>query len=283
MQIEVDGNRINCEIVGSGDPLLVVHGGMGHGHGYFRPWLDALSAHRQLIYVDLPGDGLSEAPPGHGEWADLGPIIGALHGLKKALGFERWTVLGHSFGGFVVQTYALTYPGDFDGLVVCCSSPVVDHFEASFAAAEQHATPEQIKALTERLFHPMADDAEFDAVWSDVFPVYFAHSERIDFSALDAGGGNAAAFNASLRILPNVDVLDRLGELRMPTLVLGATKDWTFPPPVGAQRIHARIPGSEYVEFAESGHYPFIEESEAFVGAVGDWLARTPSGAAAVG
>ena len=136
-----------------------------------------------------------------------------------------------------------------------------------------------MEAIAERLFVPKADDAEFERVWNEVFPVYFAHPERVDFAALPKTPFTSAAFNATLRILPNADVLARLTEIRVPTLVIGATQDWTFPPPVGARRIHERIPGSDYVEFAESGHYPFIEEHEPFVAAVGDWLlAHRPDG-----
>lgn len=279
MKADVRGALIHYESFGTGSPMLIVHGGMGRGHGGLRPWLDPLGAFRRLVYVDLPGDGRSEAPAGHGEWATLEPLVDALHELRQKLGIERWTLFGHSFGGFVVQSYAIEHPEYLDGLIVCCSSPVLDHYEQSLAAARRHASPEQLAAIADRLFVPKADDAEFERVWNEVFPVYFAHPERIDFAGLPKTPFTSAAFNATLRILPNADVLARLPEITVPTLVIGAAQDWTFPPPVGASRIHERIAGSDYVEFAESGHYPFIEEHELFVATVGDWLlAHPPAG-----
>ena len=278
METQVRGARIHYESVGTGSPMLIVHGGMGRGHGGLRPWLDPLGGFRRLIYVDLPGDGRSERPDDHGEWASLEPLVETVHELRDALGIDRWTVFGHSFGGVVVQSYAIEHPDEVDGLIVCCSTPVLDHYDDSVAAARQHATPGQLTAISERLMVPKADDAEFERIWTEVFPVYFAHPERIAFDELPKTPFSSAAFNATLRIWPNVDLLSRLHEISAPALVIAAAKDWTFPPRVAARRIHEQINGSDYVEFAESGHYPYIEEHESFIAAVGDWLLGHPAG-----
>jgi len=93
------------EAIGSGPPVAVVHGGLGKDHTCFRPWLDPLADRFTVIYVDLLGNGRSEEPAGLAEQRDVQPWVDQLDALRRHLGLERWVVLGHSFGGFVAQTY----------------------------------------------------------------------------------------------------------------------------------------------------------------------------------
>jgi proline iminopeptidase len=69
-------------------------------------------------------------------------------------------------------------------------------------------------------------------------------------------------------------VLERLGEIDVPTLVLTGAHDWIDPPEQGGERLHAGLPDSELVVFDRSGHFPFAEEPQAFQTAVQRWLRR---------
>lgn len=270
----VAGRRAFYEAIGSGPPLAVVHGGLGKDHTYFRPWLDPLAERFRVIYVDLLGNGRSEEPEGLAEQRDVQPWVDQLDALRRHLGLERWTVLGHSFGGFVVQTYATQHGADLDGLVVCCSSPVVDHFDESFALAQQVATPAQLETLTERLFAvPMEDDAHFARVSHEVYPSYFAHPDRVPLDELSGDViYRANAYNAAVRILREIDLRDALPAVEVPALVQAASLDWTFPPEVGGQRIASLLPRATYVEFTDSGHLPFVEENAEFLRTTTAWL-----------
>src|SRR5205823_3580086 len=55
-----DGYNLNVEEVGSGFPLIVLHGGPGLDHTMFRPYLDALGDEYRLLYVDERGQGRSQ-------------------------------------------------------------------------------------------------------------------------------------------------------------------------------------------------------------------------------
>lgn len=65
----------------------------------------------------------------------------------------------------------------------------------------------------------------------------------------------------------------RLGEIRVPTLILAGRHNWITPPEQGAERLRTGITGSRVVLFEQSGHYPFVEEREHFRRTVGEWLA----------
>jgi proline iminopeptidase len=68
-------------------------------------------------------------------------------------------------------------------------------------------------------------------------------------------------------------VASRLGEIDVPTLILTGRDDF-FCPPSQAERMHRGIRGAEMVVFERSGHYPFVEEAEAFRDALCGWLSR---------
>src|SRR6059058_5466165 len=100
-----DGYNLNVEEVGSGFPLIVLHGGPGLYHSMFRPYLDPLGDEYRLLYVDERGQGRSERV----DPATLSLDVFArdVDLLAEALGLERFALLGHSFGA-IVATYHAT-------------------------------------------------------------------------------------------------------------------------------------------------------------------------------
>ncbi|MBM7517489.1 alpha/beta fold hydrolase [Nocardioides nitrophenolicus] len=273
--VDVGDHRLQVDVIGAGPPLLVVHGGMGYGHRGFRPWLDGLADTRTVVYVDLPGNGGSDTPADYDDWHTVSRLSDALHGLRVGLGVDRWSVLGHSFGGFVVQSYAIDHPDDLDALVVSCSTSALDHLDESLRfAREVCVSDEQFESIRDALLVPKATDAEFDAVTASVRSAYFADPGLLGTDVPLPRGGSAAAFNATLRIWAGSDLLDQVPSIaRVPTLVLGAARDWTFPLEVGARRTHRLIAGSTLHEFAHSGHFPYVEENAEFLRVVSGWLA----------
>ena len=60
MKADVNGTSLYYEVVGSGNPLLIMHGGLGFDHTYFRPWIDSLAEDSKLIFYDHRGNGRSD-------------------------------------------------------------------------------------------------------------------------------------------------------------------------------------------------------------------------------
>jgi pimeloyl-ACP methyl ester carboxylesterase len=104
------------DVVGRGDPLVLMHGGPGLDHVSLTPF-KALADRQTLIFYDHRCNGRSSgAPVTSMTWDNLTADADA---LRERLGYERWAVLGHSFGGHVALEYALRYP-DRDS---SCSTP----------------------------------------------------------------------------------------------------------------------------------------------------------------
>ncbi|MDJ0591563.1 MAG: alpha/beta fold hydrolase [Pleurocapsa sp. MO_226.B13] len=277
MLAHINGTEIYYEKVGQGIPIMLMHGGLGLDHTYFQPWLKALANKATLIFFDHRGNGLSSRPDSfdditHQTW------IEDADALREYLGYDQIVLLGHSYGGFLAQDYALRFGQHLLSLVLCSTAPVVDYMDVILDNAKARATPEQYAAVKEIFSRPMADDAELRRYWRLLLPLYFYGSNAMYDPALgtmiDAYTVySAAASNQSnLVTLGEFNALPRLGEIKVPTLVISGRDDWITPLAQGGKRIHDAISRSQLVVFEQSGHWPFIEQKAYFRQVLTDWL-----------
>ena len=111
--------RLFVEVVGHGYPFALMHGGPGGDHWTMLPFRQ-LADRFTLVFYDHRCNGRSVgAPVTSMTWENLTADADA---LRQRLGFEKWAVLGHSFGGLYVRTYAARYPDEVAGLVLVDST-----------------------------------------------------------------------------------------------------------------------------------------------------------------
>lgn len=275
MHATVSGTDLYYTTHGQGPPMLVMHGGLGLDHTYFRPWLDVLGKHLELVYYDHRGNGRSSRPE---RWQDLDceTWVDDADALRADLGYERILLLGHSYGGFLAQEYALRFGDRLAGLILCSTGPAQDYPEVILANAEARATPEQARVVEEVFSAPVPGDAQLKQAMESVLPLYF-HDYQASFGVALIEGieYSAEAFNRFFfDCVPAFNTLGRLHEIAAPTLVLGGRSDWIVPPAFGPERLHAGLPDSELVIFERSGHFPFVEQQPEFAAAVEGWITR---------
>ncbi|MDR9761614.1 alpha/beta fold hydrolase [Rhizobium redzepovicii] len=112
--VPVNGIDYYYEIRGEGEPLLLLHGGLGQIE-MFAPVMPVFADHRQVIAVDLQGHGrtpLGKRP------IDLAAIGADLAILVKQLGYDKLDVFGYSFGGGVALNMAANAPDRVRRLVI---------------------------------------------------------------------------------------------------------------------------------------------------------------------
>src|SRR5256714_10977629 len=137
-----DGYNLHVEEVGSGFPLIVLHGGPGLDHTMFRPWLDPLGDELRLLYVDERGQGRSERV----DPATLSLEVFArdVDLLAEALELDGFALLGHSFGA-IVTTWHATEIGTAAAYVISggadASEPLLADVEASLVAMGDRGRP----------------------------------------------------------------------------------------------------------------------------------------------
>ena len=124
--VEANGVRYYYEVHGRGEPLLLLHGGLGN-IDMFGLNIPALSAARQVIAVDLHGHGrttLGDRP------IDLVDIGNDLAIVLKTLGYTQVDVAGYSFGGGAALRLAIQHPALVRRLVVMSAPFAQDGFHA---------------------------------------------------------------------------------------------------------------------------------------------------------
>ena len=275
MFVELNGAKLYYKTVGSGQPMMFLHGGLGFDHTVYLESFKAFEDQAELIYYDHRGNGRSERTETM-EGITHETLVADADALRAYLGHEKVILVGHSYGGFLAQEYAVRYQDTLKGLILIDTAPVIDYMDVIQANAAARGTPEQLDGVGQAFGRPMVDDADFQAIWETVSPLYFK-----EYDPAKAAKANsqiiysAAAWNyANGVLLPAFNVLEQLKDVQTPTLVISGIDDWITPLKQGAERIHNALPNSELVVFENSGHWPFIEENEKFVEVVSDWIAK---------
>lgn len=265
---EINGANLYYETLGSGPAVLMMHGGLGLSHDYLRPYFDRLSDTHTVVYYDHFGNGRSDKPEDYSEMT-FDRLTSDAAALMTSLGHDTFTLIGHSYGGFIAQEFAASYGDRLDGLVLIDTVPAFD-YQPSVSGSD-----EQMAAFGKLFTQPMADNAEWKATWNPVVQMYF-HAWDPEIGAdLDARTVyEHRAWNASGALLGTFNTLEKLPGITTPSLVIAGRHDGITPPGPGAERIASALPNADVAIFEQSGHYPFIEEEQAFFTKLTQWLAR---------
>jgi proline iminopeptidase len=252
-----------------------MHGGLGFDHSYFRPSHDKLAERGyKVIFYDHRGNGRSERPADwsgitHETWADDADA------LREYFGYEKISLLGQSYGGVLAQEYALRHQEHLDALILACTLPAMDYPEVIEANARARGTDEEVEEFLGALANPSDDDDEVRELFSKYFKWYWHKPDEHDLATglARVQFSGPAFYHSFTACMPKYNVVDRLHEIQVPTLVVAGRHDW-ITPPEQAERIASRIPGAETFIFENSGHMPHDEEPELYQHVVGGWLER---------
>jgi proline iminopeptidase len=224
---------LNVDVVGGGYPLVLMHGGPSADLWSLWPFR-ACADQFTLVFYDHRCNGRSVgAPVSSMTWENLTADADA---LRERLGFERWAVLGHSFGGHVALEYALRYPNRLSH-VVLLDTAGDSHWSqenASRVVAERGFSPEKVE-LVRRWLNGEFEPKEFRRIFMRIAQAYCYGSSWWALARLEIHGGwrsrvrPEAAIFAGRHLLKGWTVMDRLGEIIVPTLVIAGRQDFLFP------------------------------------------------------
>ncbi len=277
----IRGASLFVKVVGHGYPLLLMHGGPGADHSTmmaFKPLADRST----LVFYDHRCNGRSSgADVSSMTWDNLTADADA---LRQALGFDRWAVLGHSFGGMVALEYALRYPQNLSHLILVdtCGDIRWAQERAPQVLQQRGYSPATVKTA-ERFFNGQIAPGEMLPAMMKFGSAYYDHLSLWQFAHTMASGLGVKmrpealifGFSQSLR---GWTVMDRLGEIAAPTLVLAGREDFQFPPE--HQEMLARgIPGARLSLIEHAGHNAPQEHPAEVLAAVRAFL--TPEAAPA--
>jgi proline iminopeptidase len=262
--VPVAGSNVHIVERGQGPPLFVLHGGPGMEGNYFRPYLEPLEAGFRVVYVDQPGQGLSERFGPRRPYT-MTQAVEAIEALRLALGYERVALLGHSYGGFVAQVYAQRFPQHLSALVLVDTAAAADWNAEANANISRLATPEQ-----RGLGQALSDDERIRRVFALYFdpPAPDLADAFMDKVILSAGAWRQLVASVEFQTF---DMRPHHAAMVMPTLVVVGEND-LITTPHQARTIAAGIPGARLAVFPHTGHNPFVEEPADFNALVADFL-----------
>jgi pimeloyl-ACP methyl ester carboxylesterase len=274
------------EVVGHGYPLVLMHGGPGADHWTMLPFR-RLADRFTLVFYDHRGNGRSVgAPVSSMTWENLTADADA---LRQRLGFDKWAVLGHSFGGHVALEYALRYPDSLSHLVLLDTGGdgrwAREH--APKVLAERGYGSRTVE-LARRFFNGQIAPREMVPALLRFGGAYYHHpSLALVARELLRGEWRAktrpeALIFAGHQLMPRWTVMDRLGQITVPTLVMAGRDDFLFPPEHQVQ-LAAGIPNAQLRIIERAGHNPHEERTSEVIEAVTNFIsadARVPAGQA---
>ncbi|MFI9818434.1 alpha/beta fold hydrolase [Saccharothrix variisporea] len=253
-----DGTKIAFDVVGEGDPLLLLSG-QANARRWWDPIRADFAAGYRTIAVDAVGTGESDEPA-DGRYS-IARFAEDVLAVLDELGVTRTHVYGTSMGGRIAQRIALEHPDRIGALVLGCTSPG--------GAGALLAAPEVVRPLA--LSKRQAREALLDLMFT---PEYVRHHTG-PYHVLGDPDMSLAARRGHKRASDGHDAWDELHRITAPTLVLHGSDD-LFTPVGNAERLAARIPGAELVVVEGARHAYFEEFRAQATPPVLDFLARHP-------
>ena len=275
--ISVRGVSLFVNVVGNGYPMVLMHGGPGTDHNtllLFQRCSDRFT----LVFYDHRCNGRSDgAEVSSMTWENLTADADA---LRETLGFDKWAVLGHSFGGMVALEYALRYPQSVSHLLLLdtCGDTWWAQQNAP-ALLEKRGYSRATVETARRFFNgDIAPNQVFPAglklaraYYHHLGPALLAREIALGLRVKSRPEAHIFGFG---QLLKGWNVMDRLGEIRVPTLVLAGRDDFQFPPEHQAA-LAAGIPGARLEIIERAGHNAPTERSTEVIRAVRDFM-RAP-------
>ncbi|MBI2816790.1 MAG: alpha/beta hydrolase [Acidobacteria bacterium] len=228
--------------------IVFIHGA-GDSSAVWERQTAAFSKQHQVLAIDLPGHGARLAEIGFDSHQQNAAEVCRLmdqHGMKKAV------VAGHSMGGAVALTLALNHPDRVQGLVLVATGarmkmrPEFLEQARESAAKYGNTKPGATHVIpVEQMVHPSMPPA------------------IVHWLEEKTGNASAQATYGDFQANNNFDVMSRLAEIKVPTLVVGGSDD-RMAPQKFAEFLANAIQGARLEVLTPSGHYPQVEQEEAF-------------------
>ncbi len=274
--------RICGELDADKAPVVILHGGPGAAHNYVDAYKLLAQQGRAVIHYDQLGCGNSTLLPEKGaEFWTPKLFIDELENLVDHLGIRRgFHVLGQSWGGMLGAEYGVTRPKGLRSLTIA-NSPASMKLWVEEANRLRADLPGDVQETLTR--HEQAGTTDDPAYQEATMRFYERHVCRVPFPPEVTETFAQIARNPTvyhlmngpnefhvIGTLKNWSIVDRLQAIEIPTLIISGRHDEATPATV--QPFKDGIKGSRWEIFEHSSHMPHVEEQEACMQVVGDFL-----------
>ena len=261
MRVTANGVSMSYLLDGPVDaPVITFSHALAASSAMWSAQAAASAARYRVLRYDIRGHGESETTPGPYTLEQLADDVYALLG---ALGIMRTHFVGLSMGGMIAQHLALAHPEALSSLVLCDTAPIMPPegrlmWDERIKEAEEHGMEPSVSATPLRWF---------------TTPFLESHPEVVERVKAMVAATDPRGFVNCARAIQEMDLLDRLAEIHMPTLVIVGDQD-PGSPVFAAEAVRKRIPGAKLVVLSPASHLSNLEQPQAFNQALSDFLAE---------
>ena len=283
---EVNGAKIWTVSFGTGEPLFFIAGGPGNAHSYLRKF-DSLFTTNTLVYYDAFGRGKSDTAKNVTEYI-LERDVEDLEGLRRTMGFSSISILGHSYGGLVAQAYAIKYPNNVSHLILANSFHSFLMWQENCDNSNREIKTNYPEVWDELMKAREQGVVSSDQIHQDIYsrvPYGFLYAYNPENFKIGSGKPYPNFMNSKLYYqmvgkdgdfivgndIGNFDFRKQLKDLKMPVLIYGGRFDRVAVPWMMV-KYKEYCPKAKFVMFEKSGHNPQVEEPEALMKLIREFL-----------
>ena len=291
--VDSHGALIYYESVGRGAPLMIVHGGPGASHDYFLPYLLPLMRTNRLVFIDERGSGKSSKLDDPKQYS-VANMVEDIEAVRQALDLGKISLLGHSFGGVLVQAYAFKYQQNLSHLILGSTFSSTTEINQALAAMKAAMSPkdrDRVNALEAAgLFgkgeiweHGRYPEEYAKLAWGKgYFPYVYQARPDPNYDPMTSNTGTAWDVYREMwgshgefvidGNLKDIEYVGQLSQIKVPTLIIVGDHDESDPKM--SKEMHEKIAGSQIVILPNSGHMTFVDQPEQFLKAVREFIAH---------
>jgi pimeloyl-ACP methyl ester carboxylesterase len=254
-----EGKRVHYEIHGNGGEPVVLLNGIMMSTASWKPFIECMTKHNTLVLVDFFDQGQSERmTESYDHSIQVALLDAVLEEVSAQIWYEKFAIMGISYGGEVAIQYALEHPARVRRLVL---------------ANTCGRTSSWLKKIGDG-WNEVAKGGNGYSYYLTTIPVIYSTKFYEDRAAWMDGReafltqhfSKPEVLQALIRLTDSsvtYNVVDRLHEISCPTLIISSSED-VLVPPTEQQLLHEKIKGSVYVTVNGSGHASMYEAPEAF-------------------
>ncbi|WP_326725460.1 alpha/beta hydrolase [Streptomyces sp. NBC_00243] len=271
-----DGTKLTYHVFGHGSPVVCLPGGPMQASVYLGD-LGGLSAHRQLVMLDLRGTGESQAPEDASSYR-CDRLVDDVEALREHLGLETMDLLAHSGGTNLAALYAARHPERVSRLALITPSVMAVGLAVTGEVRRETARlrgdepwfPEAYAALEAITAGRATDDS-----WEAIAPFLYGRwdEQAQAHHAAEDGQRNdeaAAAYGAEGAFDPDT-TRTALALLGVPVLLLAGEFDLNSPPRAVTE-LAGLFPDARLVVQPGAGHFPWLDDADRFVATTAAFL-----------
>ena len=231
-----------------------------------------LAKNYRITFYDQRGSGRSLGGKIDEETINIAAFIEDIEALRDHLELEKFTLIGHSWGGLLAMEYSIKYSKNLHNLVLLNPAPITYEEQLNFTN-DLPKRLEPIKQKVKGLFNyesfAKLNAREIEAFYKNLFSVYFHDSRNVNklslkFTELSAKSGMKIyeKIDKTSWLQENYDLRPVLSKLNIPTLIISGDSDIVSLSAIG--EINENILGSELIVLEKCGHFPFVECKKQF-------------------